>query len=251
MRLVLSTSATLSPMAAVSASHEKTVTIRSKRAGRRTRSGFIGRQVTVAAVDSTGKRLVLLSGGIGAGKSEVGRRLAAMGAEVIDADRVGHEVLEPGGEAHSAVTDRWPEVVEDGRVDRAALGRIVFADPEELRALEAISHPAIAARIAARVAASERPVVVVELPLTVDLFGAGWDRVVVDAPDDVRRWRLVARGMAPADIDARIAAQPDRAEWRDAADYVVDNAAGLDALAGEVEALWEWLTAPPEAASGR
>ncbi len=196
-------------------------------------------------------RLVLLSGGIGAGKSEVGRRLGARGADVIDADRVGHEVLEPGGDAFASVAARWPQVVAAGRIDRAALGRIVFADPAELAALEAMTHPAIAARIAARVASSGRRVVVVELPLTVDLFGPGWVRVVVDAPEHVRRRRLAARGMAPADVDARLAAQPDRDEWLAAADYVVDNSGERDALEDEVDRLWEWLAAPPAGGGGR
>ncbi len=202
-------------------------------------------------MEETGSRLVLLSGGIGAGKSEVGRRLAALGADVVDADLVGHQVLEPGGEAHGAVTARWPAVVVGGRVDRAALGRIVFGDPAQLAELEAITHPAIAARIAARVAGSNRGLVVVELPLAVDLFGAGWDRVVVDAPADVRRRRLVERGMSEEDVAARMAAQPSREEWLAGADYVVDNSGDPADLDEEVAKLWAWLGGPPAAAGGR
>ncbi len=160
--------------------------------------------------------------------------LAEAGAYVIDADEVGHRVLEPSGAAYAAVVERWPQVVADGVIDRPALGRIVFADPGELAALESITHPAIRSVISDRIAASEAPLVVVEVPLLTHFLGEGWLRVVVDAPDEERRRRLIARGMTPADVDARMAAQPARHRWLEAADIVVDNSGTLDDLRGAV-----------------
>ena len=94
--------------------------------------------------------LLVLSGGIGSGKSTVGRRLAERGMAVIDADEVGHRVLEPDGAAFDEVAQRWPEVVSEDSIDRTALGRVVFGDAAQLRELEAITHPAIRAEIESR-----------------------------------------------------------------------------------------------------
>ncbi|NNL69734.1 MAG: dephospho-CoA kinase, partial [Acidimicrobiia bacterium] len=90
---------------------------------------------------------ILLSGGIGAGKSAAARIIAARGYPVIHADKIGHAVLEPEGEAFPAVAARWPEVVVDGMIDRPRLAEIVFDDPAALTELESLTHPAIAARI--------------------------------------------------------------------------------------------------------
>ncbi len=184
----------------------------------------------------------LLGGGIGSGKSAVAALLRKLGAVVIDADMAGHRVLEPGGEAFDQVAARWPEVVRAGRVDRGALGAVVFADPAQLAELEAITHPAIAARIAAAVVAADAEVVVVEVPVLANLVGEGWPRLVVDAPDAARVARSVARGMDEADVRRRMASQPGREEWLAAADYVVDNSGTWEDLAAEVDRLWAWLT---------
>ncbi len=185
---------------------------------------------------------VLLGGGIGSGKSAVAALLREAGATVVDADAAGHRVLEPGGEAFDQVAARWPEAVRDGRIDRAALGGVVFADPAQLAELEAITHPAIAARIAGAVAAAGTDVVVVEVPVLARLVGEDWPRVVVDAPDEARVARSVARGMDEGDVRRRMAAQPSRAEWLEAADYVVDNSGNLEDLSTQVERLWAWLS---------
>ena len=79
---------------------------------------------------------MLLGGGIGCGKSLAGRRFATLGAHVVDADKLGHAVIDPGGEAHGRVSQRWPSVVTDSGIDRSALGRIVFGDREQLRELD-------------------------------------------------------------------------------------------------------------------
>ena len=192
-----------------------------------------------------GPRTLLLCGPIGAGKSTVGQMLAARGADVIDSDKVGHRVLEPSGAAWSAVAARWPDTVVDGRIDRAALGGVVFADPEQLAELEELTHPAIGEEILSMAEGSEAHVVVVEVPLLKDVVGAGWPRIVVDAPDEVRVSRLLARGMTVAEIERRMAVQPRRGLWLAAADHVVDNSGPLDQLAGEVDGLWSRLHEDP------
>ena len=191
-----------------------------------------------------GHRRVVLSGGIGAGKSAVARSIEARGIPVIHADTIGHAVLEPEGEAFHAVCAWWPEVLVDGHIDRFRLARIVFEDPQALRQLESMTHPAIAARIINLVAAEEEAdLVVVELPLLLPILGDGWTRVVVDAPLEIRKQRLVGRGMDEADIEARMAAQPSPQEWTDAAEFVIDNSGLPEDLESEVDRLLDWLEA--------
>lgn len=186
---------------------------------------------------------VVLAGPIGSGKSVVGTLLAARGAYVIEADRLGHAVLEPGGEAFSAVTARWPAVVRDGRIDRSLLAGVVFADPSELRRLEAMTHPHIARRIHAAAQEAGDRVVVVELPLVGDLLGAGWHRLVVLAPADVRLARAMGRGMDEEDVRRRMAAQPPHDVWEASADSVIVNDLDEDALAAAVAVWWERFVA--------
>lgn len=197
---------------------------------------------------------MMLLGGIGSGKSTVGRMLGELGALVIDADLVGHEVLEPGGAAFDSVVRRWPSVLADGAggrvIDRKALARIVFDDVDELRVLEAMTHPAIATEIRRRVDEAPFRHVVVEVPLTKRLLGPGWIRVLVDAPDEVRTKRVIARGSAPRDVARRMAAQPTRSEWRSAADFVVENDGTVEDLRRRVEELWRRLLEGGERGAG-
>ena len=197
-------------------------------------------------------RTFLLCGPIGAGKSTVGIMLASRGALVIDADKVGHEVMKPDGAAWSAVTARWPAVVVGGVIDRTRLAAVVFSDPGELEALEELTHPAIGGEILRRVAAAQERVIVVEVPLLKDVVGRGWPRLVVDAPEMVRVARLQARGMERAEIDRRMGAQPGRDDWLGAAGHVIDNSGTLVELASEVDELWglmqeaDFLVSPAE-----
>ena len=181
------------------------------------------------------QRLILIIGGIGSGKSAVGAALADRGMLVIDADLIGHELLEPGGAAHERVAARWPEVMIGEVIDRRALGRVVFADSVELAALEAITHPAIRAEIQARIAAAPGRSVAVELPLPADFLGEGWSRFVVDVPDEIRIDRLRERGMDDEEIASRMAAQPSREQWLEGADHVIDNGGDRAALEDEVD----------------
>ncbi len=168
--------------------------------------------------------------------------LQRRGCCVIDADEIGHKVLEPGGEAFERVAAAFPDTLVDGTIDRGLLATEVFADPTRLQLLESLTHPAIRARILGDVEACGERVIVVEVPLISDFLGDGWMRVVVDAPTGRRLQRLHDRGMDPEDALRRVNAQPSRSEWRDAADLVVDNSGDLKDLEREVERLWSWLS---------
>ena len=178
----------------------------------------------------------LLTGGIGSGKSEVRRLLEEHGIRTIDADSVGHVVLEH--EALLAVAERWPEVVVDGVVDRSRLAEIVFAQPAELAQLEAITHPLIFGRIEAELEGFEG-IAVVEAPV-ID-FGANWARMVVDAYEDARLARALARGMSEADVRSRMGSQPSPGEWLAVADLVVPNHGSLQQLNQTVAVLAGYL----------
>jgi dephospho-CoA kinase len=184
---------------------------------------------------------VLLTGGIGAGKSSVGELLRAHGALVIDADEIGHSVLAPDGEAFKRVAETWPSVVVDEVIDRGKLADIVFHHPDQLERLEAFTHDAIRRRIVELIASSIEPVVVVEVPLLTHFMGPGWLRVVVDADPEVRFERLLRRGMDADDVKRRMSAQPDRVEWTACADIVIGNSDDQGSLESRIDALWERL----------
>jgi dephospho-CoA kinase len=204
-------------------------------------------------------RIVGLAGNIAAGKSAVAARLAAHGVPVVDADRLAREAVAPGSPALAAIVARWGSSVRlpDGTLDRGALRRIVFADPTERRALDAIVHPEVArlrdAALAAHRAHGER-LVVCDIPL---LFEAGLEDtvdhiVLVDAPAVLRRERLLRdRGLAPEDADAMIAAQRPSAEKRGRSQDIIDNTGTRAELDAAVDALHERLLAlaagPPSA----
>jgi dephospho-CoA kinase len=194
---------------------------------------------------------VALTGGIGSGKSEVERLLAARGAVVVDADRLAREVVEPGTPGLAAVLAEFGEsvVTADGSLDRPALAALVFSDAAARRRLEAIVHPLVGARAAALVEQAEgegRGVVVYSVPLLVENgLAAGHDLVVVvDASDEARLDRLVRlRGMSEADARSRMAAQAARPDRLAAADVVIGNDGTPAELAAQVDALWADLSA--------
>ena len=159
---------------------------------------------------------------------------------MIEADAVGHQVLAADGACFDQVAGRWPAVVVGGEIDRRALASIVFQDDEQLKLLESITHPAIAAEIVRRIAASRTKLVGIERPFVDGLVGAGLPVVLVDAPTELRMERLVGRGMNRADILARMAAQPSREEWLASADLVINNDRGAD-LGKQVQLAIAWL----------
>ncbi|MEU5167788.1 dephospho-CoA kinase [Streptomyces mutomycini] len=190
-----------------------------------------------------------LTGGIGAGKSEVSRLLARYGAVLIDADRIAREVVEPGTPGLTAVVEMFgPKILTpDGSLDRPALGSIVFADPARLAALNAIVHPLVGARSAElERAAGPGAVVVHDVPLlTENGLAPLYDLVVVvDAKPATQLDRLVRlRRMTESDARARMAAQATREERLAVADLVIDNDGPLEDLEPQVRKVWSELTA--------
>ncbi|MGW0061308.1 dephospho-CoA kinase [Streptosporangium sandarakinum] len=189
-----------------------------------------------------------LTGGIGSGKSEVSRRLASLGAVVIDADRIAREVVEPGTEGLARVVEAFGAGIlrADGTLDRPKLGSIVFSDPERLAVLNGIVHPLVGARVAElQDRADADAIVVYDVPLLAENgLALMYDVVVVvDAADDVRIARLVElRGMARQDAEARIAAQASREDRLKVADIVVPNEGSLEELTARAEEVWAELT---------
>jgi dephospho-CoA kinase len=195
---------------------------------------------------------VALTGGIGSGKSTVARMLAQRGAVIVDADAIAREIVEPGEPALDEIREAFGAgVIEpDGRLDRGRLAEIVFADPEALGRLNAITHPRIAQRSAELIAeAPADAVVVYDMPLLVEQGPEalqGWDAIiVVDSPDEVRLQRLVYRGLSLEDARRRMAAQASREERRAVADQVIDNAGDLPECERQVDRLWRALIARP------
>jgi dephospho-CoA kinase len=193
--------------------------------------------------------VVGVTGGIGSGKSTVAAMLADRGAVVVDADQIAREVLEPGEPSYRALIDHFGlEVVgADGGLNRAALASRVFSDPAELAVLNEITHPAIAARIAARVVEymDTNRVVVLDIPL-LDLEAksrfALAGVIVVDAPVELAVRRLVEhRGLSLADVRARVQAQIGPDERRRLGDVVVENAGTFGELEDAISTVWTWI----------
>jgi dephospho-CoA kinase len=178
---------------------------------------------------------LLITGGIGSGKSTVLELIRKKGVVVVSADELGRRAL--SGEAFTAVAACWPEVANGGTIDRAALAEIVFSDAEALRELEAIVHPIVRRWIGEAVENAGESPLAVETPIPHIVDGAAWTVVVVDAVPDVRRARLRQRGVGEVDIDRRLAAQRPRGEWLATADVVLDNSGDLEQLEANVERL--------------
>lgn len=191
-----------------------------------------------------GMLTVGLTGGIGAGKSEVSRLLVARGAVLIDADRIAREVVAPGTEGLAAVVDAFGTEVlaEDGSLDRPKLGSIVFADPQKLAVLNSIVHPLVGVRSRAlEAAAAEDAVVIHDVPLLAENgLKSLYDLViVVDASPETQLDRLVRlRGMTEQDARARMAAQATREKRLEIADVVIDNDVPLAELEQRVRDVW-------------
>jgi dephospho-CoA kinase len=190
-----------------------------------------------------------LTGGIGAGKSEVSRLLVSYGAVLVDADRIAREVVEPGTPGLAAVVEAFgPDILTaEGALDRPRLGSVVFADPERLAVLNDIVHPLVRARSEElQAAAAPDAVVVHDVPLlTENGLAPLYDViVVVEASTGTRLERLVRlRGMTESEARARMTAQATPEQRRAIADYVIDNDGPLDALEAQVRKVWEELAA--------
>jgi dephospho-CoA kinase len=190
-------------------------------------------------------RFVGLTGGIGAGKSEVLAAFERLGAATLSTDRVAHDLLEDD-EVRAALVDRWGEgIAPGGAVDRDRVGEIVFEDRDELAWLESITHPRVGAHVLEwrQSLEPEVPVAVVEVPL---LFEAAMEdafdaTVAVVAEDEVRDARLRERGQGG--LAGREERQLDQAEKERRADHVIRNDASLEELQSKVRELIEEMTA--------
>jgi dephospho-CoA kinase len=188
-----------------------------------------------------------LTGGIGSGKSEVSKRLAAQGAVIIDADAIAREVVTPGSDGLAEVVEAFGKEVlrADGELDRPRLGDIVFADPEQRGKLNAIIHPRVGARMEElEQGAGPGAIVVHDVPLIAENgLASAYDLVVVvDVPPRLQVERLVRyRGMTREQAQARMAAQASREQRLAIAGMVIDNSGSLAELDRQVGDLWAEL----------
>ncbi len=189
--------------------------------------------------------MIGLLGGIAAGKTTVARMLAALGARSVNADEIGHAVL-----GQPAVRDRvvalWGEGVlgPDGRVDRAKVARKAFSGPQELAALEAVTHPAILAELRRQIAAARAagaPAIVLDAPLLVETrLDAVCDALVfVDCPREVRLRRAAERGWDAAELARRERLQTPLDVKRARARFVIDGHGPLETTTRQVQELWQ------------
>jgi dephospho-CoA kinase len=191
--------------------------------------------------------VVGLTGGIGAGKSSVSARLAERGAVVIDADLIVRELQQPGQPLFDAIVGHFGDAIvgPDGELDRQAIAERVFNDPEQLKELNRLTHPAVQAEMARRVGevAGSDAIVIMDIPLLTSKRDGIGHVIVVDAPIEAAVDRLVAqRGMSEVDARARIDSQITRDDRLALADFVIDNGGDLDQLDAEVERCWRWLS---------
>lgn len=189
-----------------------------------------------------------LSGGIGSGKSTVSKILSDLGAVVIDADVIAKEVLLPGTTGHKSAVKEFGSIILDneGSIDRKSLAKLVFEDPSELAKLEAIVHPGVIARVTEiRESLPESVVVVYDTPLMFEKQLQGqFDKVLMVVSDkELRKTRLVERGLELVDIDARMANQATDEQRVTIADYVIENNGSLEQLREQVAKVWQEISA--------
>jgi dephospho-CoA kinase len=192
------------------------------------------------------KILIGLTGNIACGKSTVLHRLAELGAYTIDADARVHSILSRDGEAYARVVEAFgPGILSgDGEIDRRALGRIVFSDQEQLRRLEAITHPIVRRVMEREIREADTPIVVLD---AIKLFESGWadrcDQVwVVSCRRDQQLERLMhTRGYSRKEAEERISAQSPQEEKVARADVVIDNSGSLEETVCQVDEAWQSL----------
>lgn len=192
--------------------------------------------------------VVALTGGIAAGKSTIGAQLARLGAHRIDADQLAREAVAPGSPGLQAIIARFGTSIltDDGALNRAALGEIVFVDPVALRDLNGIVHPEVRRLYDEAVGRSQADVVVYEVPLLAESGPEDlkrWDYVITaEAPVEIRVKRMrELRGMTEGAARDRIANQASEADRREIADYVVETGGTPERTREQVELLWREL----------
>ena len=191
-------------------------------------------------------RVIGLTGGIGSGKSLAAEYFADLGALVIDADQLARAAIERGSKGFDEVVAKFGDsILKNGDIDRRALGEIVFKDPSNKVALEAIIHPWVRSEFEAAVLSlSGNQTLVYEIPLLFETGGANrFESVItVEAQMDKRIERLREKGLYLSEIEARIAAQASREERASIADFVIENNGTKDDLLRQVENIWDGLT---------
>ena len=200
--------------------------------------------------------VVGITGGIGSGKSAVTDHLETLDITVVDADKVARVVVEPGTSGLAAIVEHFGEdiLLADGGLDRAALRKIVFDNPDERKVLEGITHPRIRDEIARQLSQASSPYVVLSSPL---LLESGQNTfadyvVVVDVPEELQLKRTMARDdNSEALVKQIMAAQLDRQTRLARADTSITNDASLEELCERVEAMHEDLLVRAAAASGQ
>ena len=189
--------------------------------------------------------VVALTGGIGAGKSLVAQYFSELGARVVDADQLSRIAIERGSEGFDEVITRFGEsILRNGDIDRKALGEIIFGDKSAKEDLEAIIHPRVRElffEVVNDLAADE--ILIYEIPLLVETGAASnFDQIItVEADLEIRKSRLLKRGMFISEIESRLAAQASPAEREAVATHVIENSGDEDQLLRKVENLWEEL----------
>jgi len=188
-----------------------------------------------------------LTGGIATGKSTVAKLLTERGAILIDLDKIAREVVEPGQPALLAIAERFGQAMlqPDGTLDRKKLGAVVFSDPAERKALEAITHPAIRAVMKERMAQYEADdpdrLVVVDVPLLYEskLEGYFEQVMVVYVPRETQMRRLIERdGLTPEEAEMRLGAQMDIEEKKRRADVLIDNSGTPEETDKQIGRFW-------------
>jgi dephospho-CoA kinase len=189
--------------------------------------------------------VVALTGGIGAGKSLVAQYFSELGARVVDADQLSRIAIERGSEGFDEVITRFGEsILRNGDIDRKALGEMIFKDKSAKADLEAIIHPRVRElffEVVSDLAADE--ILIYEIPLLVETGAASnFDQIItVEADLEIRKSRLLKRGMFISEIESRLAAQASPSEREAVATHVIENSGDEDQLLRKVENLWEEL----------
>jgi dephospho-CoA kinase len=197
--------------------------------------------------------VVVLTGGLGAGKSSAGSMMADLGAVVLDLDTIAKRLLEPGQPLAEAVAMEFPDAVDDNdAIDQRALAQLAFMSPAHTLKLNAIMHPALAREVGPaladlRLLPQPPEVVVLEVPLLVEapVFAEMADLVVaISAPEEVRVARAVAAGMTEVDARTRVSRQASDLEREALSDEVIENTGSVDDLRREVERVWNEAVKP-------
>ena len=197
--------------------------------------------------------LVALTGGIASGKSTVAKLLSEHGASVVDSDEMARQVVQPGHQGNRLIREEFGDEVFTGQdLDRSKLAKLVFADEQKRKALEAILHPLIQAE-SKRLFESLEGVVIYQIPLLIESAGAyDFDLIItVEAEERVRLKRLTeSRGMSKTEALARMQAQASREQRVGIADFVIESDCSMDELRSQVSELWGKLIEIQEAKLG-